>query len=76
MVINITLHGILRDYLPRQARGKTSLTLPAGTTIADVVAQLEIKHNVSAAINGDEVDTSYILQDGQGLDLFRLIAGG
>jgi sulfur carrier protein ThiS len=76
MVINITLHGILRDYLPRQARGKTSLTLPAGTTIADVVAQLEIKQNVSAAINGDEVDTSYILQDGQGLDLFRLIAGG
>jgi sulfur carrier protein ThiS len=76
MVINIILHGILRDYLPRQARGKTSLTLPAGTTIADVVAQLEIKQNVSAAINGDEVDTSYVLQDGQGLDLFRLIAGG
>jgi sulfur carrier protein ThiS len=76
MVINITLHGILRDYLPRQARGKTSLTLPAGTTIADVVAQLEIKQNVSAAVNGDEVDTSYVLQDGQGLDLFRLIAGG
>ena len=76
MEIAVTLHGILRDYLPRQAKGKTTLTLPAGTTIDDVVQQLKIKQNVSAAINGMEVDTGHILQEGEQLDLFRIIAGG
>ena len=76
MEIQITLHGILRDYLPRKAKGKTTLDLPSGTTIADVVQQLKIKQNVSAAIDGDEIENSHILQDGEALHLFRLIAGG
>lgn len=76
MEIAVTLHGILRDYLPRQAKGKTTLTLPPGATIEDVVQQLEIKQNVSAAINGMEVDTGHALQEGEQLDLFRIIAGG
>ena len=76
MEIAVTLHGILRDYLPRQAKGKTTLEIAAGTTIDDVVAQLKIKQNVSAAINGMEVETSHVLKDGEQLDLFRIIAGG
>ena len=76
MEITITLHGILRDYLPRAARGKTTLQLPEGATIDDVVRQLEIKQNVSAAVNGAEVQTDHLLQGGEELHLFRLIAGG
>ncbi len=76
MEIQITLHGILRDYLPRQAKGRTTLELAEGTTIADVVEQLKIKQKVSAAINGSEVEKSHTLQPGEQLDLFRLIAGG
>jgi len=76
MEINVTLHGILRDYLPRKLKGKTTLELPENTTIAQVVAQLQIKQNVSAAVNGAEVETDHILQAGEDLDLFRLIAGG
>ncbi len=76
MEINVTLHGILRDYLPRQAKGKTTLELPVGTSIDDLIQQLKIKQNVSAAVDGLEVETNHILQTGENLHLFRFIAGG
>ena len=76
MEVQITLHGILRDYLPRKAKGKTVLDLPNGTTVDDIVQQLEIKQNVSAAVNGSEVENSHVLQEGEELHLFRFIAGG
>ncbi len=76
MEIKLKLHGILRDYLPRQDKGKTTLELPDDATITDVAQQLKIKQNVSAAINGTEVETDHILQDGEELHLFRFIAGG
>ena len=76
MKVQLTLHGILRDYLPRKARGRTTLDLPAGTTIEDVVSRLSIKQNVSAAVDGAEVENDYVLQNGEELHLFRFIAGG
>ncbi len=76
MEINLTLHGILRDYLPRKAKGKTNLTLPHETTIADIINQLNIKQTVSPAIDGLQVEPNHILQDGDHLHLFRIIAGG
>jgi sulfur carrier protein ThiS len=74
--VKLTLHGILRDYLPRKVKGKTTLDLPNDTTIDDIVRQLKIKQNVSAAVNGVEVETSHMLQDDEELHLFRFIAGG
>lgn len=76
MKVKLTLHGILRDYLPRQAKGKTTLELREGTTIDEVVQQLKIKQNASAAVNGVEAEGSYVLQEGDHLQMFRLVAGG
>ena len=76
MVVKLTLHGILRDYLPGQAKGKTTLNLPAGTTVADVVEQLKIKQTVTAAVDGVQVETGYVLKNGDNLQLFRMIGGG
>jgi sulfur carrier protein ThiS len=76
MEVKVTLHGILRDYLPRQAKGQTILNLPEGTTVGEVVQQLEIKQNVSAAVAGAEVELNRVLQEDEELHLFRLIAGG
>ena len=76
MEINITLHGILRDNLPRQAKGKTTLTLPNSSTVAEAVQQLKITRSVSAAVNGTEVDLDHVLQNGEELQLFQLIGGG
>jgi sulfur carrier protein ThiS len=74
--VKITLHGILRDYLPRQAKGKTTLTLPEGATINDVLQQLKIRQTISAAVGGVQVETNHILQDGDDLQMFRMIGGG
>lgn len=76
MEINLTLHGILRDYLPRQNKGKSTLSLPPGTTVAEVVEQLRIKQTVTAAVNGAQVETEYVLQNGDDLQMFRMIGGG
>jgi sulfur carrier protein ThiS len=76
MEVNVTLHGILRDYLPRQAKGKTTLNLPEGATIADAIRQLKIKQTVTAAVGGIQAKTSDGLQDGDDLQLFRMVGGG
>ncbi len=76
MEVKLTLHGILRDYLPRQAKGKTSLALPAGSTVAEVVAQLMIKQTITVAVNGIQVNLNYVLHDGDDLHLFRMMGGG
>ena len=76
MEVNLTLHGILRDYLPPATKGKTTLSLPAETTVAEVVEQLKIKQTVSAAVNGIQVETNYVLKPGDDLHMFRLLGGG
>lgn len=76
MQIQLTLHGILRDALPRKNKGRTTLDLPANTTVAEVVQQLGIRQNVSAVVNGTEVELSHVLHPGDHLQMFRLIAGG
>jgi sulfur carrier protein ThiS len=74
--INLTLHGILRDYLPRNAKGRSTLTLPENSTVNNVIARLEIKQTVSAVVNGNEVESDHALQTGDELHMFRIIAGG
>ncbi|MBI1880235.1 MAG: MoaD/ThiS family protein [Chloroflexi bacterium] len=76
MEVQLTLHGILRDHLPRQAKGKTTLTLPEGATVADVLQQFKLNQSVSAAVGGVQVEPSQVLQDGDDLQLFRMIGGG
>ena len=76
MDIQLTLHGILRDHLPRQAKGKTTLSLPENCTIADVISLLKIKQTCSAAVNGNQVKADYTLHPGDDLHLFRMIGGG
>ena len=76
MKINVALHGILRDHLPRAAKGKTTLMLSDGTTVAEAVRQLHITRSVSAAVNGEETELDHVLQNGDNLQLFQLIGGG
>jgi sulfur carrier protein ThiS len=74
--VHVTLHGILRDYLPRAAKGKTTLTLLEGTTIDDLIKQFKIKQTVTAAIDGQQVESSHVLQEGDDVQMFRMIGGG
>ena len=74
--INVTLIGSLRDKLPKAAKGKTTLSLPIGATVADVIAQLQLSSTVSAAISGVAVEHRRVLQAGDELQLFRQLGGG
>lgn len=76
MEVKVTLHGLLRDFLPRQARGKTTLNLPAGATVADVMQALKIDRVVHAVVNGAQVEITHMLKDGSELQLFRPPGGG
>jgi sulfur carrier protein ThiS len=74
--VHVTLYGILRDLLPQQAKGQTTLSLPDGATISDVLQQLKINRAVSAAVAGVQVENNQVLSDGDKLQLFRPIGGG
>ena len=76
MEIKVRLHGLLRDSLPREMKGQTTLTLPETATVQDVVAHLNIKRKVSANVNGVLVQLSYRLQPNDALQLFRIVGGG
>ena len=76
MEIKVVLVGSLRDKLPSANRGKTTLTLPEGSTVADVVAQLQIASTTAAGINGTQIDKAHVLKDGDEVQLFRQLGGG
>ena len=75
--IHIRLYGLLRDRLPAEARGRTRLSLPGGSTVQDVLQRLEIRRLVSFTVNGEvELQESHPLSDGDKVEIFRPSAGG
>ena len=76
MEIQVKLHGILRDTLPRAAKGQTRLTLLPGATVATAAAALGLKATVSVSVNGQQTTFDHVLQDNDELQFFKLIGGG
>jgi len=79
MDIHVHLHGILRDKLSSDAKGKTTLTLKEGDHLSGVVAWLEqigISRRYELAVNGQIDLNDVILKDGDRIDVFIAAAGG
>ena len=77
MHVNVHLHGILRDHLPPEAKGRAKISLEDGATVGDLLTQLGIKRRVVFALNGEqEPDEAYSLQDGDHLSIYTIIGGG
>lgn len=77
MHVNIRVYGMLRDKLPPEAKGKTTLDMPEGSTIQDVLDRLGVNTMIKASVNEELVrDLSHPLQDGDSLQLFRPVGGG
>lgn len=77
MIVHITLYGLLRERLPRAARGKADLDLPEGATLAVLLSQLGIGPDVRCAVNGIvERDMQRTLKHDDELKLFRAAGGG
>jgi sulfur carrier protein ThiS len=73
----VRLHGILRDRLPPERRGRVTMTLPQKTTIAAVLEELALHRHIQVAVNDKiEENLSRQLRDGDHLDIFRPSAGG
>jgi thiamine biosynthesis protein ThiS len=75
--VNIHLHGILRDHLPPDAKGRAVVNLDDGATVGDLLTQLGIERRVIVALNGNQKpDKTHILQDGDQVSVFKVIGGG
>jgi sulfur carrier protein ThiS len=77
MKVHLQLYSILRDKLPRQARGETTLDVGDGSTVSDLLRQLDIQRNVVVSINNvHEPDRARVLRDGDDIHIFSSVGGG
>ncbi len=77
MNISVKLYGMLRDHLPREAKGRTTLEMPVGSTVADVLEKLAVPGAYMVAVNqGAETDRAVVLQEGDQVRLFPPVGGG
>jgi molybdopterin converting factor small subunit len=75
--VHVQLYSILREKLPAEARGRTTLQLDEGTTLEDIIEAFEIKRRVVIGVNGaHERDHSRPLQDGDDVKIFSAVSGG
>ncbi len=77
MQVSVILHSTLRDKLPSELKGKTTLRLSEGATVMDVIKELDLSQSVKASLN-DEIlqDIEHPLADGDLLRFFRMAGGG
>ena len=82
MQIEVKLHGTLRRNRPSDAGGAPhhpfSMSVPDGTTVVQLVAQLAIRDGLlnAAAVNNESVTIDTVLQEGDSVQLFPPSAGG
>ena len=77
MLIHLTLYGLMRDLLPREARGKTTLEIPEGESVSFIIENLGIHGTAVFAVNGEvERDSKRVLKDGDRVNIFRPAGGG
>ena len=79
MQIAIRLFASLARHLPPDTDGRTaSLTVPAGATIAQVLAQLGVPLGQTKLMFVDSVhrDPDFVLSEGNTISVFPPIAGG
>jgi thiamine biosynthesis protein ThiS len=75
--VKVHLHGILRDQLPAEARGRATLDLDEGATIGDLLNELSITRRVVVALNDEEEpNETRVLSDGDQVVIFTMIGGG
>lgn len=77
MQVDVHLHGILRDHLPPDAKGRATINLEDGASVSDLLIQLGIKRRVIITRHGNQkLEKTHILQDGDQISIFTVIGGG
>lgn len=75
MRVHITLYGELKRYVNS---GAATLDVPEGTTVAQLLDRLGVDRRYPriTAVNDDVVDETYVLADGDHLEVIHAVAGG
>jgi sulfur carrier protein ThiS len=79
LVVTVHLHTTLQRQTPKGALRRLEVTLPAGSTLADLLACLDVEFNhdsVLLVINGRQADASQGLADGDEVHLIPALSGG
>ena len=76
--VRVSLFADLRRFLPRGEDGPQQLTLPAGATVADLLAAVGIPaaDEITAGLNCELAHLDTPLHDGDDLVLFSPMEGG
>ena len=77
MNVQLELYSVLREKLPREARGETVLELSDGATVADIMHMLDITGNVVVSVNDvHDPERTKTLKDGDNVKMFSAVGGG
>ena len=75
--IHLQLFSILRDILPPEQKWRTMMHFNDGSTLQDLLKELNIKRRVAISVNGvQENDRARKLHDGDKVKIFTSIGGG
>lgn len=78
MRIDVRLYTILRHRPDGQILGRLSLELREGSTVADLLRQLDVPDDlpIVISVNDEQADPSVALHDGDRIELIPAVAGG
>jgi hypothetical protein len=77
LLVSVVLHSVLADRLPRDARGRTNLSLECGASLRTVRRSLGIPDGVLWTVNRrPEPNVDRVLNDGDVIEVFVRIGGG
>jgi len=76
--VSVTFFADLRRYLPKGADGPQRYAVPAGATVADLIAAIgvEATYDVTVAVDGELADRETKLRQGADVMLLSPMEGG
>jgi sulfur carrier protein ThiS len=82
IAVHVQLFSRFRALLPDEARGRTTLDLPQGATVAHLLDALDLSDGAHGrvqlvAVNGrPRPDPDHVLHDGDQVRIFPFVVGG
>lgn len=78
IAVRLTLFADLRRLLPKGHEGPLTISVPAGATVADLMAAANVPpdEDVTIGINGDQGAREAVLNNGDDVVFFSPMEGG
>jgi sulfur carrier protein ThiS len=79
LVVTVHLHTTLQRQTPTGAVRRLEVTLPAGSTLADLLVRLQVEphqDSILLVINGRQAQATQGLADGDEVHLMPALSGG